>query len=141
MTRVVAPCRLHFGLFHVPVADLMHWPDGTPVRKYGGVGMMVERPAVVVEVRRSTSWTAAGVHGKRAMEFARRVWERQPEVRSRAPAFAIQADGPPEHVGLGVGTALGMAAGDAVFRELKLPQPDFPVSVARLVGRGERSGI
>ena len=42
--RVVAPCRLHFGLFHVPVDGLTHYPDGRPVRKFGGLGMMIENP-------------------------------------------------------------------------------------------------
>ena len=42
--RVVAPCRLHFGLLHVPTIGFTHWPDGTPVRKFGGVGERNEMP-------------------------------------------------------------------------------------------------
>src|SRR5437762_31135 len=43
MTRVTAPSRLHFGLFHVPADGFTHWPGidgnpGLPVRALGGVG-------------------------------------------------------------------------------------------------------
>ena len=59
MIRVVAPSRLHFGLFHVPVAG-DPWPDGLPVRCFGGVGLMVEEPAVVVVEPAADWWGRAG---------------------------------------------------------------------------------
>ena len=40
MIRVVAPSRLHFGLFRVPVAGEVE----AGARAFGGVGLMVERP-------------------------------------------------------------------------------------------------
>lgn len=136
-TRVTAPGRLHFGLFHVPAGE----PGGTPVRQFGGLGLMVERPVVRVEVRRSEVWTGRGSLGERALGYARRVWETRPDVRDRAAAFEVAADGPPEHVGLGVGTALGMAVAAAVLREAGLSTPGAPADLARLVGRGARSGV
>jgi beta-RFAP synthase len=42
---------------------------------------------------------------------------------------------PPEHVGLGVGTALGLAVAKAIHPELSA------VELAPVVGRGERSGV
>ena len=47
MTRVVAPSRLHFGLFNVAT--------GAEGPKFGGVGLMVERPGVVVVARPADS--------------------------------------------------------------------------------------
>lgn len=133
MTRVVTGSRLHFGLFHVPVDGLTHWPDGTPVRKFGGVGVMVNVPEIVVRVERAEEWEAVGPLAERALAFARRVSD------SRV-SFRVEVERcPPEHVGLGVGTQLGMAVGTAVATELRksLTARD----VATLVGRGERSGI
>ena len=63
MTRVTAPSRLHFGLFHVPAAGLTHWPGpddepGLPVRSFGGVGLMIDRPGVVVTVRPAVDFSS-----------------------------------------------------------------------------------
>ena len=46
MTRVTAPSRLHFGLLNVP-------NDGSPdtSRRFGGVGLMIDRPGIVVTAR------------------------------------------------------------------------------------------
>lgn len=139
--RVVAPCRLHFGLFHVPVEGFTHWPDGRPVRKFGGVGLMVEPPAVRVGVRRSGDWSATGSLAARAMRFLRTAWDASPDLLRRAGALAVAADGPPEHVGLGIGTALGMAVVYAAAAELVGRFPSSPETFARVVGRGRRSGI
>jgi beta-ribofuranosylaminobenzene 5'-phosphate synthase len=139
--RVVAPCRLHFGLLHVPIPGLTHWPDGTPVRQFGGVGLMVESPAVTVEIRRSSEWSAIGSLAGRALAFVKLIWERVPQLHYRTGAFHVTAEGPPEHIGLGVGTSLGMAVAHALFREIDWPIPDPPIGLARLAGRGLRSGI
>lgn len=133
MTRVVTGSRLHFGLFHVPVDGLTHWPDGTPVRKFGGVGMMLEGPEIAVSVEASTTGEATGPLAERALGFARRVADRGVSLRVTVERC------PPEHVGLGVGTQLGLAVGAAVVGELGKAL-DFP-GIAKLVGRGERSGI
>src|SRR5438046_2232982 len=99
--RVVAPCRLHFGLFHVPVEGLTHWPDGTTVRRFGGVGLMIDRPRVVVRVEPADDWSAEGPLADRALGYARRA---AAFVRSeqRRPVRVTVEECPPEHVGLGV---------------------------------------
>jgi beta-ribofuranosylaminobenzene 5'-phosphate synthase len=134
--RVVAPCRLHFGLLHVPVPGLTHWPEGTPVRTFGGVGLMVESPAVTVENRRSAVQSFTGSHVDEALGLWIRIHQR---VAASGSVLELprhfHADGPPYHVGLGVGTALRMAVtrvatGRTDAREL-----------AKESGRGKRSGI
>jgi beta-ribofuranosylaminobenzene 5'-phosphate synthase len=131
--RVVAPCRLHFGLLHVPVPGVAHWPDGTPVRKFGGVGLMIDTPAVRVAFRPGSDRSFTGSLIDRALG----AWVR---VRKRIgtdddPPFHFSANGPPEHVGLGVGTALTLAVARLTAGRLSLSE------LSKLAGRGERSGI
>jgi beta-RFAP synthase len=49
-------------------------------------------------------------------------------------------EAPPEHVGLGVGTQLSLAVAAAMVRLAGAPLPS-PEDLARLTGRGHRSGI
>ncbi len=126
---VSAPCRLHFGLFHVPVDGLHHGPDGTPIRKYGGLGMMVRDQRINVSVAPDTG---SGHEPLAPLD------ERANLIRSKlpgSPPVRISVSGPPEHVGLGVGTALAMSVGTVLGWD---PYSD---QLPRLLGRGNRSGI
>lgn len=136
--RVVAPCRLHFGLFHVPVDGLTHHPDGRPVRKFGGLGLMIENPCVTVEADRAPSTVVTGALNERGLEFLDHVQE----CGYFRGGWAISADGPREHIGLGVGTALGMAVAWAMFYPAQGFE-DMPGigECSLIVGRGRRSGI
>lgn len=127
MSVFSAPCRLHFGLFHVPVEGLTHWPDGTPVRKFGGLGMMLREPRIHVAISESNEFSAAGSLATRALSFAKMV--------SISTPLHIEANGPPEHVGLGVGTALGMATAHAILGM------NTKENLPSRIGRGNRSGI
>lgn len=136
--RVVAPCRLHFGLFHVPVDGLAHYPDGRPVRKFGGLGLMIENPCVTVAMDRAEPTQVTGKLSNRALEFLDRVQE----CGYFRGGWAVSAGGPSEHVGLGVGTALGMAVAWAMFYPAQGIE-DMPQigECSAIVGRGRRSGI
>lgn len=138
--RVVAPCRLHFGLFHVPVDGLTHHPDGRPVRKFGGLGLMIDQPCVTVEEWRAPTWRRHGNLADRAMHFGQLVWEARPDFQFLPFSSEFRADGPPEHIGLGVGTSLGLASARAMVNVFD--GRDLPVELlAEWVGRGQRSGI
>mgnify|MGYP001807268460 CR=1 FL=1 len=146
--RVVAPCRLHFGLFHVPVDGLTHYPDGRPVRKFGGLGMMIDNPCVTVTVSRSTDWVAIGPYSTRAIPLAKRVNQRVAalsEANSTDTDFpaSLTTTGPPEHTGFGVGTSLGMAVARILSQLVDFPDVWVaePMEMAGWVGRGQRSGI
>ena len=119
---VRAASRLHFGLLNVSV------PGHTAERSFGGLGLMIDRPGLTVSASESTAWSYAGSLADRAKSFAERIGHPTP--------LSIVADGPPEHVGLGVGTALGMAVA-AALKGGMIPT----ASLAQLCGRGERSGI
>lgn len=127
MVRVVASSRLHFGLIALP---------GGTGRTFGGAGLMVNAPGIEVCVEPAARWSAIGPVAERALDYARRL---APSLPS-AQAFAIEVvRSAPEHVGLGVGTQLALAVGHAVGHAAG-HQLD-PVDLARLLGRGQRSGI
>src|SRR5262245_51474986 len=75
MIRVETGSRLHFGLFHLGSEE--SWPnvDGEPVvptRRFGGVGLMVDSPGILLAVEPAPAWSASGPLAERALEFARR---------------------------------------------------------------------
>ncbi|MBN9122417.1 MAG: beta-RFAP synthase [Planctomycetes bacterium] len=134
MIRVVAPSRLHFGLFHVPVGGA----EGAE-RAFGGVGLMIDRPGVVVVVRPAESWQFEGPLASRAQVFAARFMASLPEG-ARRPFQVLVERSPPEHTGLGVGTQLGLAVAKALA--VACGEPELPsAQLAVRVGRGERSAI
>ncbi|QDU23233.1 beta-RFAP synthase [Urbifossiella limnaea] len=132
MTRVTAPSRLHFGLFHVPAGG-----DPAPARAFGGVGLLIDQPGVVVSARPSDSWQFEGPLASRAQVFAHRFLAGRPDVR---PLQVLVERTPPEHAGLGVGTQLGLAVAKALAVEAGDPDPTA-TELAVCVGRGERSAI
>lgn len=136
--RVVAPCRLHFGLFHVPVDGLTHYPDGRPVRKFGGLGLMIDNPCVTVTPTRTHRDFATGPLFDRAQRYMDELRERGAGPTRQQ----IETNGPPEHVGLGVGTALGLAVASLLYPAYWTHLQDFSVqTLAARVRRGRRSGI
>jgi beta-RFAP synthase len=122
MIRVRTGSRLHFGLLN---------PAGVPgLRRFGGVGLMIEEPAVCVVARRANVWSAKGPSAARALDFAKRCADPN-------SAWAIEVESaPPEHVGFGSGTQLGLA----VARALSNDSVDV-CELCRRVGRGLRSGL
>jgi beta-ribofuranosylaminobenzene 5'-phosphate synthase len=138
--RVVAPCRLHFGLFHVPVDGLTHYPDGRPVRKFGGLGLMIEQPCITIRATHANTFQVSGDCAERAtylLHTAVRIyslWGLDARVQS-----------PPEHVGLGVGTGLGLTVARTAYfmssQLMSIPGPCEVTELAKVMGRGKRSGI
>jgi beta-RFAP synthase len=125
MVEVVAGTRLHFGLFAAG-------------GRFGGCGLMLDRPTVSVRVGPSNGdWQVGGRHGERAAKFLRLAVGGESHLPGRA--WVVSADGPPEHVGLGVGTALGLAVSVAGSLAERLPPSADELAVR--VGRGKRSGI
>lgn len=119
MTHVFAPSRLHFGLLNVT--------DIPGRRRFGGCGLMLENPGVSVRVEPFSEWQPSGPSSNRAVEFAKQVTD--------IPHRIVVENCPSEHIGLGVGTSLGLAVAKAIH-------PDKPTSkLARMIGRGKRSGI
>jgi beta-RFAP synthase len=130
MIRVTAGSRLHFGLLGLA---------GSAGRAFGGCGLMVREPAVVVSARPAADWRADGPLAERALAFARRFAATLPPGALLPQHVMVEAC-PPEHAGLGVGTQLGLAVARALGRAAGLPDLST-AELARRVGRGERSAV
>jgi beta-ribofuranosylaminobenzene 5'-phosphate synthase len=137
VTEVVvsAPARLHLGMLD---------PAGLGHRRFGGFGVAVESPRVVVAVRwaddDSSALTngvaASGPQADRAAAFAQSV--RAELGISDALALDVREAIPP-HVGLGSGTKLGLAVARGIFA--LVGRPAGPEQLTRASVRGARSSV
>ncbi len=125
--RVRAAARLHFG-----VLDLR----GVLGRRFGGMGAAVPAPALQLEAERADGYHATGPDAERAVAFARRYG-----AAAGIPGGArIRiTHSMPAHSGLGSGTQLAMSVARALAA--LYDQPHDAATLARLVGRGARSGV
>src|SRR5579872_334692 len=131
MTRIVAPSRLHFGLFHVPVGGEPQEVE----RSFGGVGLMIDTPGLAVTVKPSDAWQFEGPLASRAQTFAVKFMQTVSEEHRR-PFQVLVERCPKEHTGLGVGTQLGLAVAKALAVGTGLSDCSSK-SLAVRVGRGE----
>src|ERR1043166_4077470 len=135
MIRVCAPSRLHFGLFSLAAPDESSSPS--PSRAFGGVGLMVETPALIVHVEQAPAWLAEGPMAVRALSVAQQA---AAAMQFQGPLRVVVEHGIREHVGLGSGTQLALAVGRAVAH-IAGRQGYSEVDLACLVGRGRRSAV
>jgi len=131
MTEVVvtAPARLHFGMLD---------PAGVGARRFGGFGVGVEYPRVVVAVRPGPgdAVTVTGPQADRARAFAHRA---RAAFGLRGGVEVTVHEAIPPHVGLGSGTKLGLAIARAVAALAGVcPAPE---QLAQVSGRGARSSV
>lgn len=129
--RVVvhAASRLHFGLFA--------W--GGAGRQFGGVGVMVRQPGLSLCAEQASAAMFEGPLASRIAEFCGRWADYRGLARPPALRWRV-SEAPPEHVGLGTGTQLGLAVAAALFR-LCGERTTTPQELALSVGRGLRSAI
>ena len=146
MISVWTPSRLHFGLLSL-AGDDEAWPDRRgervlPARRFGGVGLMIERPGVRVTASPAAAWSADGPLAERALAFGLRFAESvrrdRPDAEPTPHRLTVE-EAPPEHVGLGIGTQLGLAVARALAEAwgLVLDAADL----AQCIGRGLRSAL
>lgn len=124
---VRTPARLHLGML-----DL----NGDLGRRFGSLGVAIQRPNVVVEVSRATTWRVEGAEQERVWGVIERFSRHYPPPG----AAHIQVhDSIPAHVGLGSGTQLSLATGVALaaLYGLQIPLREM----AYHLGRGVQSGI
>lgn len=131
MTEVVvsAPARLHLGMLD---------PGGLGSRRFGGCGVGVESPRVVVAIRPRSGQevVAHGPQGDRATAFARRA-RTAFDLREGIEVDVREAIQP--HIGLGSGTKLGLAIACGVAELAGVPAR--PEELAEASGRGARSSV
>jgi len=109
------------------------------VRSFGGVGAMIDKPAVRLRVESAAHFASVGEAADRVAAFVERLalrWR-----LATLPACRVTVESMPRaHVGLGTGTQLGLAVAAAVGTWLGRVAPAAD-ALAALVGRGERSAI
>jgi beta-ribofuranosylaminobenzene 5'-phosphate synthase len=125
--RVEAPARLHLGMLAVA---------GDGARRFGGLGVSINRPAVVVEAEPADELSAEGAEAERALEFARRCRD---ALGLPGGARLRLVETIPPHVGLGSGTKLALAVAQALAA-LHGRTADAP-ALAQAVGRAARSAV
>lgn len=131
MTEIVvsAPARLHFGMVD---------PAGLGRRRFGGCGVGIEWPRVVVAFRPRSGEEVSvrGPQAERARAFAQRV--RTAFGHSGGLEVEVR-EAIPSHVGLGSGTKLGLAIARGVAELAGLVAR--PEQLAEASGRGARSSV
>ena len=125
--RVEAPARLHLGMLAVA---------GDGERRFGGLGVSVSRPAVVLEARPADELSAEGADAERALMFAQRCHE---ALGLAGGAHLRVVEAIPPHVGLGSGTKLALAVAQALAA-LEERTVDAP-ALAQAAGRAARSAV
>jgi beta-ribofuranosylaminobenzene 5'-phosphate synthase len=105
---------------------------GGAARRFGGLGVGVERPCTVVEATAAADWDVEGPDAERALVVAQRCG-----YVDSARIRVLEAI--PPHVGLGSGTKLALAV-TAALAALAGRSPE-PPEIARAAGRGARSAV
>src|SRR5262245_28587802 len=129
VVTVTAPSRLHFGLWSLGSAE---------GRQFGGVGAMIQQPALRLSLQAAERPEATGPVAERAVAFARR-WAEFHRYSDLACRIVVQ-DALPEHAGLGSGTQLALAVAAGLNAFCDLPS-QTPQELALSVGRGLRSAV
>jgi beta-RFAP synthase len=126
---ITAPGRLHFGMLD---------PAGIGGRRFGGCGVAVESPRVVVGVRPGSGEdvVAQGSQADRAIVFARRA---RTAFGFRGGLEVDVHEAIPPHMGLGSGTKLGLAIARGVAELAGITAG--PERLADASGRGARSSV
>jgi beta-ribofuranosylaminobenzene 5'-phosphate synthase len=124
---VKTPARLHLGLI-----DL----NGDLGRLFGGIGVGIDHPNVVLEAQPSERLATTGEKTERVKALAKRFLEAY-GIKANASISVKQAI--PEHSGLGSGTQLALAVAKALA---KLFNVDASTQeLAEAMGRGQRTSV
>jgi len=124
---VTAPARLHLGFLDM---------NGGLGRRFGGLGLAIDRPRTRLSIRRAARAAAEGPEAERAARHVA-VLARQFGLTQHYDVTVHEAI--PQHAGLGSGTQLALALATAVRHLEGLPRDDS--NDALLLQRGARSGV
>ena len=119
---VKTPARLHFGLI-----DL----NGDMGRFFGGLGVAVDYPNVVLETEKSETFSVTGENSERSAFFAEQFLEKF-HIDSKVKIHVKQTI--PEHTGLGSGTQLALAVGSSLSKlfNVNASVQDLSLSMGRM---------
>lgn len=124
---VKTPARLHFGLIDM---------NGDMGRFFGGLGVGIDWPNVILEAEHSESFSVTGKKAELAASFAKRFLE----AYKITDNVCIQIkEAIPEHAGLGSGTQLALAVSSALSKLFQVKASTQELSLA--MGRMKRTGV
>ena len=126
--HVKTPARLHLGLI-----DL----NGGLGRVFGGLGVGIDQPNVVLEAQPSEKLCAIGLETDLVESLARRFLEAYHLEEKSASLNLKQRI--PEHVGLGSGTQLSLAVATALAKLFDVEASTQ--ELALVMGRARRTGV
>jgi beta-ribofuranosylaminobenzene 5'-phosphate synthase len=124
---VKTPARLHLGLI-----DL----NGDLGRIFGGLGVGISRPNVILEAQQSERFTVKGEKAEAVKALAKRFFEDY-HIQPNVSLFVKQTI--PEHVGLGSGTQLALAVAVALAKLSNVKASTQELAI--VMGRGQRTGV
>ncbi len=124
---VKTPARLHLGLI-----DL----NGDLGRMFGGLGVGIDRPNVIVETQTAQAFSVTGQEVELAKILATRFLSTY-NLQSNVHVHVVETI--PAHVGLGSGTQLSLAIAVALAKlfNVKASVPDLAVAM----GRAKRTSV
>jgi beta-RFAP synthase len=125
-----APARLHLGFLD---------PNASLGRAFGSLGLVIDAQGTRVEARLSEHEQIDGAVTDAERERIALCLARLQAAYGPATVAIDVTHAPRAHTGLGSGTQLALAVGTAFTR--LLGQPASSAELARLLGRGARSGI
>ena len=111
------------------------------MRQFGGIGLMIDSPRIELTAEPAASWITEGPLAARVERIIAELCERSVEsgITLNSARICVKS-APEEHIGLGVGTQLSLAVARVVLKLAGVG--DVPPSeLARLTGRGGRSGV
>lgn len=124
---VKTPARLHFGLIDM---------NGDMGRFFGGLGVGIDQPNVILEAQPSESFIVTGEKTELVTSFAKRFLE----TYNINPKVSIHLkESIPEHEGLGSGTQLALAVATALARLFNVKATTKELSL--VMGRMKRTGV
>ena len=124
---VEAPARLHLGFL-----DL----HGGMGRRFGSIGLTIDSLVTRLRVQRAADFSADGPGAERALRYAR-DFTASLGIEGGVHIGLQQAI--PDHVGLGSGTQMALAVGEAIAQ--LHGRGGSGRDIAQALGRGNRSGI
>ncbi len=124
---VKTPARLHLGLI-----DL----NGDLGRIYGGLGVAIDHPNVILEAQKSQTLTVKGEKAELTQNLAARFLEAY-KIKENVAIEVKQVI--PEHAGLGSGTQLALAVAASISRLFDVKAS--PHEWAAVLGRTTQSGV
>jgi beta-ribofuranosylaminobenzene 5'-phosphate synthase len=124
---VKTPARLHFGLIDM---------NGGMGRFFGGLGVAIDRPNVVLEAQTAKGFSVTGEKTELVTSLAKRFLE---TYRIKAGVSIHVEQSIPEHAGLGSGTQLALAVAKALAKLFQVKASIQQLSIA--MGRMKRTGV